>query len=49
MNTKHFTGALISTERTLSKSMEQLSTGKRINSAGDDAAGMAISAVSSTN
>jgi flagellin len=26
--------ALISTERTLSKSMEQLSTGKRINSAG---------------
>ena len=35
--------ALISTERTLSKSMEQLSTGKRINSAGDDAAGMAIS------
>ena len=35
--------ALVSTERTLSKSMEQLSTGKRINSAGDDAAGMAIS------
>ena len=34
--------ALISTERTLSKSMEQLSTGKRINSAGDDAAGMAV-------
>ena len=30
--------ALVSTERTLSKSMEQLSTGKRINSAGDDAA-----------
>ena len=30
---------MISTERTLSKSMEQLSTGKRINSAGDDAAG----------
>ena len=35
--------ALVSTERTLSKSMEQLSTGKRINSAGDDAAGTAIS------
>ncbi len=35
--------ALISTERTLSKTMEQLSTGKRINTAGDDAAGLAIS------
>ncbi|OUV02948.1 MAG: hypothetical protein CBC42_05435 [Betaproteobacteria bacterium TMED82] len=35
--------ALISTERNLSKSMEQLSTGKRINTAGDDAAGLAIS------
>ena len=29
--------------RTLNKTMEQLSTGKRINSASDDAAGMAIS------
>ncbi len=29
--------------REMSKAMEQLSTGKRINSAGDDAAGMAIS------
>ncbi|MBD8048957.1 flagellin N-terminal helical domain-containing protein [Limnohabitans radicicola] len=29
--------------RSLSKAMEQLSTGKRINSAGDDAAGLAIS------
>ncbi len=29
--------------RSLSKTMEQLSTGKRINSAGDDAAGLAIS------
>ncbi|MFL2656460.1 MAG: hypothetical protein ACJ0F0_02370 [Burkholderiaceae bacterium] len=35
--------ALLNSERTLSKSMEQLSTGKRINSAGDDAAGLAIS------
>jgi flagellin len=29
--------------RALSKTMEQLSTGKRINSASDDAAGLAIS------
>ena len=29
--------------RAMSKTMEQLSTGKRINSASDDAAGMAIS------
>lgn len=35
--------ALLNSERTLSKSMEQLSTGKRINTAGDDAAGLAIS------
>ena len=35
--------ALLNSERTLSKSMEQLSTGNRINSAGDDAAGLAIS------
>jgi len=34
--------ALSKNERLMSKSMEQLSTGKRINSAGDDAAGMAI-------
>lgn len=35
--------ALIHTSRTLSQSMAQLSTGKRINSAADDAAGVAIS------
>ena len=35
--------ALVVNNRTLSKSMEQLSTGKRINSAADDAAGQAIS------
>jgi flagellin len=34
--------ALSKNERLMSKSMEQLSTGKRINSAGDDAAGLAI-------
>jgi len=34
--------ALDVNNRVLSKSMEQLSTGKRINSAGDDAAGLAI-------
>ncbi len=34
--------ALHSTERAQAKAMAQLSTGKRINSAGDDAAGMAI-------
>jgi len=35
--------ALTVNNRSLSKSMEQLSTGKRINSAADDAAGLAIS------
>jgi flagellin len=35
--------ALKSTERSQSVAMQQLSTGKRINSARDDAAGMAIS------
>jgi flagellin len=35
--------ALSVNNRTLSKAMEQLSTGKRINSAADDAAGLAIS------
>jgi flagellin len=34
--------AMTVNNRTLSKAMEQLSTGKRINSAGDDAAGLAI-------
>ena len=34
--------ALKGTERAQSKAMEQLSTGKRINTAADDAAGMAI-------
>jgi len=34
--------ALAINNRSLSKSMQQLSTGKRINSAGDDAAGLAI-------
>ena len=35
--------ALARNAREVSKSMEQLSTGKRINSAADDAAGLAIS------
>ncbi len=35
--------ALTVNNRSLSKAMEQLSTGRRINSAGDDAAGLAIS------
>ena len=35
--------SLAKNERALSKAMEQLSTGKKINSAGDDAAGLAIS------
>jgi flagellin len=35
--------AMTVNNRTLSKAMEQLSTGKRINSAADDAAGLAIS------
>ncbi|MBS7805565.1 flagellin [Rhizobiales bacterium TNE-4] len=36
--------ALATNQRGLSKAMEQLSTGRRINSAGDDAAGLAIAA-----
>jgi flagellin len=35
-------GAMAVNNRALGKAMEQLSTGKRINSAGDDAAGLAI-------
>jgi len=35
--------ALVTNNRSLSKAMEQLSTGKRINTAADDAAGLAIS------
>lgn len=35
--------ALIKNERTMSNAMEQLATGKRINKASDDAAGLAIS------
>ena len=35
--------ALAKNERAMSGAMEQLSTGKRINSASDDAAGLAIS------
>jgi len=35
--------ALAKNDRALSKAMEQLSTGSRINSAADDAAGLAIS------
>jgi flagellin len=35
--------ALVTNEREMDTAMERLSTGKRINSAGDDAAGMAIS------
>ncbi|MEY3007634.1 MAG: Flagellin, partial [Pseudomonadota bacterium] len=34
--------SLVKNERMMSKAMEQLSTGRRINSAADDAAGMAI-------
>ena len=37
------TNALIRNERAMSTSMERLSTGLRINSAKDDAAGLAIS------
>jgi len=36
--------ALIRNERDLGKAMEQLSTGRKINSAGDNASGLAISA-----
>ena len=35
-------GALTTNSRALANAMQQLSTGKRINSAKDDAAGMAI-------
>jgi hypothetical protein len=35
--------ALVKNERAMSTAMERLSTGQRINSAGDDAAGLAIS------
>ena len=35
--------SLARNERALSKAMEQLSTGKKINTAADDAAGLAIS------
>jgi flagellin len=34
--------ALVKNERSMSSAMEQLSTGKRINGAKDDAAGLAI-------
>ena len=37
------TNAIISNDRDQEQAMERLSTGKRINSAGDDAAGLAIS------
>ena len=37
------TNALTKNERAMSQAMERLSTGQRINSAGDDAAGLAIS------
>ena len=37
------TNALIKNERAMSTAMERLSTGMRINSAKDDAAGLAIS------
>lgn len=40
--------ALAKNERALSKAMEQLSTGRKINSAADDAAGLAISTRMST-
>ncbi len=35
--------ALTKNERAMTQTMERLSTGQRINSAGDDAAGLAIS------
>ena len=35
--------ALTKNERAMSQAMERLSTGQRINNAGDDAAGLAIS------
>ena len=35
--------ALVRNERSMNAAMEKLSTGQRINSAGDDAAGLAIS------
>ena len=37
--------SLVKNERMMSKAMEQLSTGRRINSASDDAAGLAIASV----
>ena len=37
------TNAIIQNDRAQETAMERLSTGKRINSAGDDAAGLAIS------
>ena len=40
--------SLAKNERALSKAMEQLSTGKKINTAADDAAGLAISTRMST-
>ena len=40
--------ALAKNERALNKAMEQLSTGRKINSAADDAAGLAISTRMST-
>lgn len=44
INSLYTQNALRSTERNLSVAMQQLATGKRINSARDDAAGLAISA-----
>ena len=43
VNALHTQNALRNSERSQSIAMQQLSTGKRINSARDDAAGLAIS------
>lgn len=43
INSMYTQGALVKTNRDLSKSLEKLSTGLRINRASDDAAGLAIS------
>jgi len=43
VNALRATNALVNNGRTLSLAMQQLSTGKRINSAADDSAGLAMS------
>ena len=46
VNALRATNALVNNGRTLSLAMQQLSTGKRINSAADDSAGLAMSCCS---